>query len=109
MRRAIVELGRGVGLHHPDFIAYRRQLLSRGKPPLVAMIAVGHRVHRLAFAMLRSQRPFDADRWARAVAGHRHPTDEQARHGGTTAPGGPPARRDLPAPPTLTPAEAHSN
>jgi hypothetical protein len=102
-------LGRGVGLHHPDFIAYRRQLLSRGKPPLVAMIAVGHRVHRLAFAMLRSQRPFDADRWARAVAGHRHPTDEQARHGGTTAPGGPPARRDLPAPPTLTPAEASSN
>ncbi len=67
------------------------------------MIAVGHRVHRLAFVMLRSQRPFDADRWARAVAGHRHPTDEQARHGGTTAPGGPPARRDLPAPPTLTP------
>jgi transposase len=109
LRRAIVELGRGVGLHHPDFIAYRRQLLSRGKPPLVAMIAVGHRVHRLAFVMLRSQRPFDADRWARAVAGHRHPTDEQARHGDTTAPGGPPARRDLPAPPTLTPAEAHSN
>jgi transposase len=64
LRRAIVELGRGVGLHHPDFIAYRRRLLSRGKPPLVAMIAVGHRVHRLAFAMLRSQRPFDADRWA---------------------------------------------
>ena len=109
LRRAIVELGRGVGLHHPDFIAYRRRLLSRGKPPLVAMIAVGHRVHRLAFAMLRSQRPFDADRWAQAVAGHRHPTDEQARHGDTTAPGGPPARRDLPAPPTLTHAGAHSN
>ena len=108
LRRAIVELGRGVGLHDPDFIAYRRQLLSRGKPPLVAMIAVGHRVHRLAFAMLRSQRPFDADRWARAVAGHRHPADEQARHGDTTAPGGPPAQRDLPAPPTLTHAEARS-
>ena len=109
LRRAIVELGRGVGLHHPDFITYRRQLLDRGKPPLVALIAVAHRAHRLAFAMLRSQRPFDADRWARAVAGRRHPTDEQARHGDTTALGGPPARRDLPAQPTFTHAEASSN
>ena len=109
LRRAIVELGRGVGLHHPDFIAYRRRLLSRGKPPLVTMIAVGHRAHRLAFAMLRSQRPYNADRWARAVAGHRHRADEQARHGDTTAIGGPPARRDLPAQPTLTHPEASSN
>ena len=109
LRRAIVDLGRGVGLHHPDFITYRRQLLARGKPPLVALIAVGHRAHRLAFAMLRSQRPFDADRWTRAVAGHRHPADEQARHGDTTALGGPPARRDLPAQHTFTHAEASSN
>ena len=106
LRRAIVELGRGIGLHHPDFIGYRHQLLSRGKPPLVAMIAVGHRAHRLAFAMLRSQRPYDADRWARAVAGR---ADEQARHGGTTATGGPPARRDLPAQPTVARQEAPSN
>jgi transposase len=84
LRRAIIDLGRGIGLHHSDFITYRRQLLARGKPPLVALIAVSHRAHRLAFAMLRSQRPFDADRWAKAVAGQRHPTDEQARHGDTT-------------------------
>lgn len=71
-QRAIVDLGRGVGLHHPDFITYRRQLTARGKPPLVALIAVGHRAHRLAFAMLRSQRPFGADRWERAVTGRRH-------------------------------------
>ena len=109
LRRAIVELGRGIGLHHPDFIGYRHQLLSRGKPPLVAMIAVGHRAHRLAFAMLRSQRPYDADRWARAVARRPHPADEQARHGGTTATDGPPARRDLPAQPTVVRQEAPSN
>ncbi len=108
LRRAIVDFGRGLGLHHPDFITYRRQLLSRGKPPLVAMIAVGHRAHRLAFAMLRSQKPYDANRWSDAVAGRRHPTDEQARHGGTTA-GGPPARRDLPAQATLARQEAPSN
>jgi transposase len=109
LRRAIVDLGRGIGLHHPDFLTYRRQLLARGKPPLVTLIAVGHRAHRLAFAMPRSQRPFDADRWTRAVAGHRHPADEQARHGDTTALGGPPARRDLPAQHTFTHAEASSN
>ena len=109
LRRAIIDLGRGVGLHHPDFITYRRQMLARGKPPLVALIAVSHRAHRLAFAMLRSQRPFDADRWARAVAGHRHRTDEQARHGDTATFGGPPARRDLPAQHTFTHAEAASN
>jgi hypothetical protein len=73
LRRAIVNLGRGIGLHHPDFISYRHQLLSCGKPPLVAMIAVGHRAHRLAFIMMRSQRPYDANRWARAVAGRRYP------------------------------------
>jgi len=109
LRRAIIDLGRGVGLHHPDFITYRRQMLARGKPPLVALIAVSHRAHRLAFAMLRSQRPFDADRWARAVAGRRHRTDEQARHGDTATFGGPPARRDLPAQHTFTHAEAASN
>ncbi|HYB34519.1 MAG TPA: hypothetical protein VEF72_01075 [Mycobacterium sp.] len=98
-----------MSLHHPDFITYRRQLLARGKPPLVALIAVSHRAHRLAFAMLRSQRPFDAERWARVVAGHRHPIDEQARHGDTTTLGGPPARRDLPAQHTHTHAEVSSN
>jgi len=108
LRRAIVDFGRGLGLHHPNFITYRRQSLSRGKPPLVAMIAVGHRAHRLAFAMLRSQKPYDANSWSDAVAGRRHPTDEQARHGGTTA-GGPPARRDLPAQATLARQEAPSN
>jgi transposase len=90
LRRAIVDLGRGVGLHHPDFIAYRRELIARGKPPLVALIAVAHRAHRLAFAMLRSQRPFDADRWTKAVAGHRHPADEQVRHGEFTGSAIPP-------------------
>lgn len=108
LRRAIVDLGRGVGLHHPDFINYRRQLIARGKPPLVALIAVGHRAHRLAFAMLRSQRPFDADRWEPALVGRRHRVDGQARHG-DTAVSGPPARRDLPAQLTLTHAEASSN
>lgn len=66
-RYAIVTMGRGVRKHEPDFAAYYRRLVSAGKPPLVALIAVGHRAHRLAFSMMRNQSPYDGDRWVRAV------------------------------------------
>ena len=69
LRSAIIELGRGLAGHDEDFAAYKRRLISSGKKPLVAAVAVGHRAHRLAFAMLRSQDPYDPDRWAAAVAG----------------------------------------
>lgn len=68
LRAAIIELGRGLAGHEPDFAAYRRRLRSSGKRPAVAAVAVGHRAHRLAFAMLRSQEPYDSKRWAAAVA-----------------------------------------
>jgi transposase len=69
LRTAIIELGRGLAGHEPDFAAYRRRLRSEGKRPMVAAVAVGHRAHRLAFAMLRTQQPYDPTRWAAAVAG----------------------------------------
>lgn len=69
LRTAIIELGRGLAGHDEDFAAYKRRLISSGKRPLVAAVAVGHRAHRLAFAMLRSQQPYDPARWAAAVAG----------------------------------------
>ena len=68
LRSAIIELGRGLAGHDDDFGAYRRRLRSTGKRPAVAAVAVGHRAHRLAFAMLRSQEPYDPNRWATAVA-----------------------------------------
>jgi transposase len=68
LRSAIIELGRGLAGHDDDFAAYRRRLRSTGKRPAVAAVAVGHRAHRLAFAMLRSQEPYDSKRWASAVA-----------------------------------------
>ena len=68
LRSAIIELGRGLAGHDPDFAAYRQRLRSSGKRPAVAAVAVGHRAHRLAFAMLGSQQPYDPDRWATAVA-----------------------------------------
>ncbi|MGC5007798.1 hypothetical protein OG894_41450 [Streptomyces sp. NBC_01724] len=57
-----------MGFHHADFVAYRRRLLSEGKPPLVATIAVGHRAHRLAFSLMKSGTPYDPIRWVRSVA-----------------------------------------
>jgi transposase len=68
LRHAILTLGQGLSLHHPDFAAYKRRLIAGGKKPLVAAVAVGHRAHRLAFAMIRNQQPFDPERWAEAIA-----------------------------------------
>jgi transposase len=67
LRQAIITLGTGIALHHPDFGAYKRRLVDAGKKPIVATIAVGHRAHRLAFAMLRSQQPYEPGRWAESV------------------------------------------
>jgi hypothetical protein len=55
--------------------------------------SVGHRAHRLAFAMLRAQEPYDPTRWAAAVA------DGPVRR---TPEAGPPERRDPPPPSTMT-------
>jgi transposase len=68
LREAILELGRGLAQHEPDFRAYRARLLAENKKKAVAAVAVGHRAHRLAFALLRSQQPYDPARWVRSVA-----------------------------------------
>lgn len=72
LRRAVIALGAGVAQHHPDFAAYKRSLREAGKKPMVAAIATAHRTHRLAFAMMRSQRPYDPVQWSTSVtAGQR--------------------------------------
>lgn len=68
LRQAIIELGRGLAQHEPDFRDYRRRLLDARKAPIVVAVAVGHRAHRLAFAMLRDQKPYDRTRWTESVA-----------------------------------------
>jgi transposase len=67
LRQAIIALGVGITLHHPDFAAYKRRLVDAGKKPIVATIAVAHRAHRLAFAIIRSQQPYEPARWAAAT------------------------------------------
>jgi transposase len=64
LRQAMIALGAGIALHHPDFAAYKRRLIDGGKKPLVSVVAVAHRAHRLAFAMIRSQQPYDPAKWA---------------------------------------------
>jgi len=67
LRHAIITLGRGMRSHEPDFGAYYQRLTSSGKPPLVALVAVGHRAHRLAFSMMRNQTAYDPERWVEGV------------------------------------------
>ena len=68
LRSAMIDMGRGLAQHDEHFAVYRRQLLARGKRPKVAAVAVGHRAHRLAFALMRTQTSYDPTRFARAVA-----------------------------------------
>jgi transposase len=68
LREAIIELGKGLTGHDDDFAAYRRRLIDEEKkPPGTAAVASGRRAHRLAFAMLRSQQPYDPTRWQDSV------------------------------------------
>lgn len=89
LRRAIIELGRGLSQHDPEFGEYRQRLLDHHKPPAVAAVSVGRRAHRLAFAMMRDGRPYDPKTWTDSIQ------DGQGRHGEDRK--GPPGRRTLPA------------
>ena len=64
LRQAIISLGICLTLHLPDFAEYKARQRAAGKKPIVATIAAAHRAHRLAFAILRSQQPFDPTTWA---------------------------------------------
>ncbi|HZK51017.1 MAG TPA: IS110 family transposase [Actinomycetota bacterium] len=63
LREAIIELGKALRQGHPDFARYAAGLLSRGKHKGVVRCALGQRANRVAFAMMRDQRPFDPTRW----------------------------------------------
>jgi transposase len=63
LREAIIELGRALRQGHSDFARYAHALEGRGKLSGVVRCALGQRANRVAFAMMRDQRPFDARRW----------------------------------------------
>ena len=63
LREAIIQLGQALRQGHVDFARYATELMSRGKPKGVVACALGQRANRVAFAMMRDQRPFDPARW----------------------------------------------
>jgi hypothetical protein len=71
LRQAMLAMGTELTLHHPDFTAYKQRLRAAGKKPLVAAIAVAHRAHRLAFALIRSQKPYDPKQWEASITNNR--------------------------------------
>jgi transposase len=63
LREAILELGKALRHGHPDFKRYAAGLKERGKLGGVIACALGNRANRVAFAMIREQRPFDVHLW----------------------------------------------
>ena len=64
LRRALIDLG--IGLWHADQAArrYGQQLRARGKKGGVIGCAMAHRANKIAYALVRDQSGYDADRWA---------------------------------------------
>ena len=64
LRRALLDLG--IGLWHQDSAtrAYADALRQRGKPGRVIACALAHRANKIAYAMVRDQKPYDPARWA---------------------------------------------
>jgi transposase len=89
LREAILEIGKGLSDHHPEFKAYKRRKIAAGKKKTVAAVAVAHRAHRLAFAMIRAKTVFDPQRWNESTVG-----------GSVTAATG--DRHDVTRPPPIT-------
>jgi transposase len=63
MRRAVLSLGVGLWRLDPAARADAAALRARGKPPGVIATAMANRANRIAFAMVRDQRPYDPNRW----------------------------------------------
>jgi hypothetical protein len=80
LREAILEIGKGLSDHHPEFKAYKRRKIAEGKKKTVAAVAVAHRAHRLAFAMVRNQTVFDPHQWDQSTAGRPVTAAQGSRH-----------------------------
>lgn len=66
LRVALVDLGIGLWHTDPGAKAYGAELRARGKPGGIIVTAMAHRANRIAFAMVRDQRPWDGSHWTAA-------------------------------------------
>jgi len=86
LREAILEIGKGLSDHHPEFKAYKRAKIAQGKKKTIAAVAVAHRAHRLAFAMVSTQTLFDPDLWHQSTVGEPVTAAKSDRHDVTRPP-----------------------
>lgn len=63
LRRALIDLGVGLWLNDPAAKTYAAGLRARGKKGGVIACALANRANRIAYALVRDQRPYDAARW----------------------------------------------
>lgn len=63
LRRALIDLGVGLWLNDPAAKVYGSQLRARGKKGLVIGCAMAHRANKIAFALVRDQSTYDANKW----------------------------------------------
>jgi transposase len=63
LRVALVDLGLGLWHQEPAAQAHGAAMRARGKPGAVVVIAMAHRANRIAFAMVRDQKPWEGSRW----------------------------------------------
>ena len=63
LRRALIDLGVGLWLNDPASKAYAAQLRARGKKGGVIACALANRANRIAYALVRDQRPYNASYW----------------------------------------------
>jgi hypothetical protein len=66
LRRALLDLGIGLWHRDPAAQAYAGQLRQRGKPGGIIACALAHRAGKIAYAMVRDQKPYA---WYRVLPG----------------------------------------
>lgn len=64
LRVALVDLGMGLWHQDPASKTYAAAMRSRGKPGAIVTIAMAHRANKIAYAMVRDQRPWEPSHWA---------------------------------------------
>lgn len=67
LRRALIDLGIGLWLNDPAAKVYAAGLRARGKKGGVIACALANRANRIAYALVRDQRPYDPTRWPQEV------------------------------------------
>lgn len=64
LRVALVDLGTGLWHNDPASRTYGQAMRDRGKPGGIILCAMAHRANKIAYAMVRDQRPWEPRLWA---------------------------------------------